>query len=188
MESLNHTLFLWLNAAPDAGLVPVALAMFGGEMLIWALPLMLLAGWLRGGAATRRVMLEVFAAALLALAVNQLIGAIWPHPRPFMIGLGHTLIAHAADPSFPSDHMTLMSVTAASLWLQGWRRAARLWAVMALATAWGRIYLGVHFPFDMLGAIVVAYAVAWFCRRYGAMLLDPAHRLLESIWPRRFRP
>lgn len=184
MEHLNQALFLKLNATADGSFQLFALAYLCGELLIWFLPLMLVAGWLRGSAPTRRVMLEVFLSALLALLVNQIISMIWPHPRPFAIGLGHTLIPHVADPSFPSDHMTLMSVTAASLWLQGWRSAGRLWALMAVLTAWGRIYLGVHFPFDMLGAVLVACIVARLTRQYGAMLLDPLHRALQRRWYR----
>ncbi|MBV8049230.1 MAG: undecaprenyl-diphosphatase, partial [Paludibacterium sp.] len=59
IESLNRALFLSINAAPDAGLISVALGLLCGEMLIWGLPLMLTFGWLRGRAATRRAMLEI---------------------------------------------------------------------------------------------------------------------------------
>lgn len=39
--------------------------------------------------------------AAFALLVNQLIGMVWYHPRPFEIGLGHTLLAHQPETSFP---------------------------------------------------------------------------------------
>lgn len=184
MESLNQTLFLLLNAPANAGTLSVAFAWLCGEGLIWLLPLMLSVGWWRGDAALRRCMLEVLFAAMLALVVNLCIGALWPHPRPFVLGLGRRLIEHAADPSFPSDHVTLMSVTAVSLYLQGWRRSGALWGGMALLTAWARVYLGVHFPFDMLGAVVVAYLVARLCRQYGGVLLDPLHAWLQQGWQR----
>jgi undecaprenyl-diphosphatase len=73
-----------------------------------------------------------------------------------MIGLGHTLIPHVADSSFPSDHLTLWWAVAFSLccseaheWLASlWR----CWASHRL----GAHLPGVHFPLDMLGAIAVA--------------------------------
>ena len=52
---------------------------------------------------------------LVALLVNQLIGLVWQHLRPFMIGLGHSHLAHVADSSFPSDHLTLLWAVAFSL-------------------------------------------------------------------------
>ena len=107
MESLNHTLFLWLNAPEHPNAWVLALAIFFAKHLIWAVPLAISIGWLRGHEGTRKAMLVATAAGVLGLLINQAIGLAWSHPRPFMIGLGHTLIPHAADSSFPSDHLTL---------------------------------------------------------------------------------
>jgi undecaprenyl-diphosphatase len=51
----------------------------------------------------------------LFLLINQVIILLWQHPRPFVIGLGHTYLAHAADSSFPSDHLTLLCIPVSSL-------------------------------------------------------------------------
>ena len=107
MESLNQTLFLWLNAPEHPSALALTLATFLAEQLIWAVPLLIGIGWLRGGEPTRKTMLVASASGLLGLLINQIIGLAWLHPRPFMIGLGHTLIPHVADSSFPSDHLTL---------------------------------------------------------------------------------
>ena len=66
------------------------------------------AGWLRGGNATRKLLLEATAAGLVGRLFAHIIGLAWQHPRPFMVGIGRTLIPHAADSSFPSDHLTLL--------------------------------------------------------------------------------
>ena len=108
MESLNHTFFLWLNAPEHPSALALTLATFFAEQLIWAVPLLIGIGWLRGGEPTRKTMLVASASGLLGLLINQIIGLAWLHPRPFMIGLGHTLIPHVADSSFPSDHLTLL--------------------------------------------------------------------------------
>lgn len=44
MESLNHTLFLWINAPADASATIVWLAMAFAEYAIWLVPLTLVAG------------------------------------------------------------------------------------------------------------------------------------------------
>ena len=107
MESLNQTLFFWLNAPKHPSALALTLAIFFAEQLIWAAPLLIGISWLRGSKATRKTMLIATASGLLGLLINQVIGLVWFHPRPFMIGLGHTLIHHVADSSFPSDHLTL---------------------------------------------------------------------------------
>lgn len=93
----------------------------------------------------------------LALAMNYLIGLAFPHPRPFMIGLGHTLLAHRPESSFPSDHASLMWTVAFGMlvWSRA-RWAGTLAIVLAALTSWARVFLGVHFPFDILGSIGVA--------------------------------
>lgn len=182
MEPLNQALFLWLNAPehPDA---PVAtLAIFLAEWLIWLVPALIGIGWLRGNEDTRKTMLVATASGLLGLLINQIIGLAWSHPRPFMTGLGHTLIPHVADSSFPSDHLTLWWAVAFSLLLQRGRRSAGVTlALLGAPIAWARIYLGVHFPFDMLGAIAVAAFGAWLAWRAAAWYLGPSYRLATRI-------
>ncbi len=83
-------------------------------------------------------------------------GTLWFHPRPFMIPLGHTWISHPADNSFPSDHGTVMFSAAFALLSLRLRAPGLLMLLAALPVAWSRIYLGVHFPLDMVGAALVA--------------------------------
>jgi undecaprenyl-diphosphatase len=160
----------------------LTLAIFLAEQLIWAVPVLIGIGWLRGGEATRKAMLIASASGLLGLLINQIIGLAWLHPRPFMIGLGHTLIPHVADSSFPSDHLTLWWAVAFSLALQrGPRIAGVALAFLGVPIAWARIYLGVHFPFDILGAIAVAAICAWLTLREVRWYLVPSYQLATGI-------
>jgi undecaprenyl-diphosphatase len=189
LEHINQTLFLMINApAHPTGWV-VLLAWFCASGLIWLAPMIMVAGWLRGSDAIRMRMLETALAGLTGLLISQLIGFYWPHPRPFMIGLGHTLISHAADASFPSDHLTLMWSTAFCLLARGATRTAGAWlALLGVPLAWARIYLGVHFPFDMLGALLVSLLSAWLCQKYGPWLLAPVFVRLLKLYRRMFAP
>lgn len=187
MESLNQTLFLWLNAPEHPSALALLVATFFAERFIWAIPLLIGIGWLRGSENTRKVMLVATASGLLGLLVNQLIGLAWTHPRPFMNGLGHTLIPHAADSSFPSDHLTLWWAVAFSLLLQrGPRNAGITLTLLGVPIAWARIYLGVHFPFDMLGAVAVAVFSAWLTVRGAHWYLGAIYRLASDIHRRLF--
>jgi undecaprenyl-diphosphatase len=178
MESLNRTLFLWINA-PEQPAVPwltvsTVLADYG----ILVVPTLLVAGWLWGGTRRRVVMLTATVAGLIGLGINQMIGLIWMHPRPSVIDLGHTFIPHADDSSFPSDHLTLLwSVAFALLRNHDMRPAAAALALFGIPVAWARIYLGVHYPFDMVGALAVALISAWLARALTGWYVSPFYRL-----------
>ena len=177
MEALNQTLFLLINASAQPNSAVVALAMLFGEYAIWLVPATLVLGWLRGNDALRQRLIEASASALLALLAAQIIGVMWPHPRPFMIGLGHTLIVHGADSSFPSDHLTFCWAVAFSLLMHPEaRRAGWVLALIGLPMAWARIYIGVHFPFDIAGAALVSGISAWLCALTGRWFAAPVVR------------
>ena len=189
MQVLNETLFLLLNAPLHPSAAAVLVARFFAEVAIGVVPLGLVAGWLRGGNATRKLMLEAAAAGLVGLLFAQVIGLVWPHPRPFMVGLGRTLIPHAADSSFPSDHLTLLwSITFSWLMHPGLRRAGAVLALLGVPMAWARIYLGVHFPADMAGAAIVAGLSAWLCARQQRWLGGPIFHYVNAVYRRLFGP
>ena len=182
MEDLNHALFLWLNAPEHPSTLLLAIATFFAEYAIWTLPAIIGIGWLRGSEHTRKVLLEATASGLAGLLINQIIGLVWQHPRPFTIGLGHTLIPHAADSSFPSDHLTLMWAVAFSFLMhRSPRLAGMALAFLGLPVAWARIYLGVHFPLDMVGAALVAALSAWLTFREVRLYLPATYNLALQL-------
>ncbi|WP_434633541.1 undecaprenyl-diphosphatase [Chromobacterium sp. CV08] len=181
LEGLNWALFAVLNAPAHPLPALPRLAVFCAEGLIWAIPVGIGLVWLCGGESARKAALAAAMAGLAGLLLNQLIGLAWPHPRPFMIGLGRTLIPHAADSSFPSDHLTLWWSAAFGLLLRpDCRRIGGALAVLGLPMAWARIYLGVHFPLDMAGAAVTALAAAWLAGPRHEPYLEPIYRLALS--------
>ena len=161
LEELNRSLFLLINGPAEPGAAMLMLAKLCGGLLVLAVPLYLALAWLRGGEGRRAPLLEAALACALGFLASAALGVLWPHPRPFMVGLGHQLVAHAANASFPSNHLTGIWSVAFSLLLHRRMRRAGLWlALLGLPVAWARIYLGIHFPLDMAGAALVAAASA----------------------------
>lgn len=164
MEHLNDTLFLSINAGAHPSQFLLLAALF---MASWLVPLAILLFvllWIRKpDHDDRAALVTVTITMLLGLAINQIIGMVYFHPRPFMIGLGHQYLRHPPDNSFPSDHATFLWSLAFALLALG---ALRVWAVLLVAAgtavAWARIYVGVHFPFDMGGSLLVALAAMCF--------------------------
>lgn len=189
MELWNTALFLSLNAGDPPNHIARLLALLFADYAIFLVPLMLVVGWLRGDASRRKLMLEATASGLFALLINQAIGLVWQHPRPFMIGLGHTLVPHVADSSFPSDHLTLLLAIAFTFVISArWLVCGVILLVLALPVAWARIYLGVHFPLDMAGAAVVAAAGAVSCFGLRKLFVEPVFSRAEPIYRWLFAP
>ncbi|MDA8414263.1 MAG: undecaprenyl-diphosphatase [Desulfobacteraceae bacterium] len=159
METINIALFNSINAGSGLGDIPLFLATLLAEYLIWLVPLLLIFIWFRDRTDSGRSRLFLaFFSAMLALGINQLVGLFYQHPRPFMAGLGHTYLSHGADSSFPSDHVTVFCAVGLALCLDRTTRCfGAILGLAALPVAWARIYLGVHFPLDMVGAFGTAF-------------------------------
>jgi undecaprenyl-diphosphatase len=65
-----------------------------------------------------------------------------------------------ADYAFPSGHSTTAFATVAALWLVD-RRLAGIAAVFALVEGFTRVYVGAHYPHDVIGAAVLALPAAY---------------------------
>jgi undecaprenyl-diphosphatase len=166
---LNQALFLKMNALPGTAPWILAIAIFIAKHLIVFIPILLIALWLWGDRHKKEVALQAFVVTLLGLLISQMIGWIWPSPRPFMLGLGHAWLAHAPNYSFPSDHATIFACVACTLFFQQERKLAWLICLMGIGVAWSRVYLGIHFPLDILGGILLG-----FC----------ANKLVTKVWVR----
>ncbi|MBC8751301.1 undecaprenyl-diphosphatase [Paraburkholderia sp. WC7.3g] len=156
LEALNQALFLMINGTASTPAWQVGTALVIADYLIWLIPLLLVGIWLSGDERQRGLAIRACVVAMLGVGANQLIGMVWQHPRPFMIGLGHTFLPHAPDSSFPSDHATVFAGVALTLLLGGMRRLGGLTLLIGTTVAWARVFLGVHFPLDMIGAVAVA--------------------------------
>lgn len=95
------------------------------------------------------------------LIVDDVVKPFFERARPFEVMAIQLIDARPASPSFPSGHaaMAAAGALAAGRMLPG--SAWMLWAV-ALLIATSRVYLGVHWPSDVVAGLVVGFAIAWF--------------------------
>lgn len=179
LTTLDWTIFSWINGT--AGLVPwwdmLMVAVAEGTPAVMAGVLAAL--WLWPGVerpVRRQVVLLAVLAQLVALGLGLLPSFLYYRPRPYMVQDVAVLVTARPAPSFPSDHITMHAAVAAVL--GGWHRAlgVGLWLLTAGAM-YARVYVGVHFPADVLAGAVfggTTGTLAWQARS----LLRPLTRRL----------
>jgi undecaprenyl-diphosphatase len=153
---INH----FARATPWLHAVVLAYASYGVAMFAG----LLVAGW---WVARRSNQPQLMAAALcagaatvLAVALNQPIVAAVARGRPYSAHTDLLILAHrSADASFPSDHATMAGAAAAGLWLVS-RLLGAIAAVGAITMAFARVYIGAHYPADVLAGLLLGAVVA----------------------------
>lgn len=185
MFKLDSELFLLLNAGPTPNGTVASLAIFITRFVVLLVPIYVVGLWLAGGGRNRQTAISLVIALGMAIVMSYAIGLIAFRPRPFMVGLGSALVEHRESSSFPSNHALAFAVCAAVLFLIRRNRAAWVTTGLGILVAWSRIYVGVHYPLDMVGSVAVAVLAAmaslWIMARHGAQLLAMAERAQRRI-------
>ena len=168
---MNDRIFSWMHHT--AGHLPWldAVMIVLANDIVWVMLALLVFFWLTGREHNQRIVFGAGLTIALALAADKLISPLVNHPRPFVALAFQPLIPHAADPSFPSSHATFAFAAAFALWF-GKRKWGTVLIAMAVLTGAARVYVGVHYPADILGAAVLGLlcSVAVHLGRTG---LDP---------------
>ena len=103
--------------------------------------------------------------AVLPMAVKVVVA----RPRPTVEHL-----SHLSSLSFPSEHTTqaagiylTIAIMLSQSLKRGWREAAiALSVLIALAVAWSRVYLGVHYPTDVAAGLLLGWGWALLVFHY----------------------
>ncbi|MFG3202082.1 phosphatase PAP2 family protein [Streptomyces sp. NPDC048192] len=149
---LNTPLALWTNAG---------LGVFAVLMVV---------GWWnarRRDAHAMTLALAAPVAVVVAFAVAEVAKKLVAEVRP-CYSMPHDYFIDACptrtDYAFPSGHSTTAFATVAALWLLD-RRLSAVAAVFAFFEGFTRVYLGDHYPHDVIGAAVLALPVAYLASR-----------------------
>ena len=150
------------------------LIIFGAKYLVFSLPLLLVWLWRKLPAHRLEIAISLTLTGLIALALIQIAGAIYDHPRPFAVKNIVPLVSHGNDNGFPSEHATYAASLAAIIY--GYRRRWGIAAIgIAILVGISRVLADVHYPIDILAGLIIGAAAGclavWLARRICASLL-----------------
>jgi undecaprenyl-diphosphatase len=103
-----------------------------------------------------RPVLEIGAVLVLAFAAAIGLEHLSRELRPFQSHQVHQLIAHDGGVSLPSDHATAAFAIAVAVGVFLHRRWGLVLTVAAVVIGLSRVWVGVHYPGDILAAVVIA--------------------------------
>jgi undecaprenyl-diphosphatase len=152
LEKIHATQHLELDA------IAIALTQFGRGKVIVVITILIsiFLAWRKNWQSVGYLLITILGSGILNLGAKLFFRrdrpALWESPLP------------EVDFSFPSGHamlsMTLVATLATLIKQSHWRSLFLFCGVMvAIAIGWTRLYLGVHYPSDILGGW--ALAIAW---------------------------
>jgi membrane-associated phospholipid phosphatase len=154
----------------------------------WAVPVVAIATlglWLFARPGSSRKWKLACASALasagLALLINQLIAQVWHRARPFADHPSAQVWGNRShDPSFPSDHASAAFAIAFAVFLFD-RIVGSIFLAAAVLIGAGRVFIGVHYPADVLAGCLVGLASAVLVARLARPVMARVVRLIERV-------
>ena len=160
MSEFDRGVFVWVVEHRVGWLDPIfiALSIVGYAGLIWVALAPALALWTKRRILTTTAFTAgcVWASDLTAVAIKALV----ERPRPVStVPEADPIFGGTLGSSFPSGHAATAFAGAVILAALV-RRAIPLLLTLAVLIAFSRVYLGVHYPLDVLGGAAIGTAVA----------------------------
>ncbi|PEA55622.1 undecaprenyl-diphosphatase [Bacillus pseudomycoides] len=128
---------------------------FLAEYMVYILGLIIIVYWFTGSRKGRMMVIQAMIAFVIAEVIGKIAGKFYFNYQPFAVFPDvNKLVDHAVDNSFPSDHTILFFSICFSLCLVR-KKTGWLWLILAFCVAISRIWVGVHYPFDVvIGALI----------------------------------
>jgi undecaprenyl-diphosphatase len=156
---MNETLFLYINSFAGKSHILDLFFIISAK----AMPYIFIGieVWLYFIAKRKKEAIFAFYSVVLAIIISKTIGVFYYHNRPFVDNLGVQLIQHKADSSFPSDHTTFLFAIAFSYLFFKLKNLVVISLILAFLGGIARVYVGVHYPFDIMGGIFVGFVASF---------------------------
>ncbi len=163
MQNLDTKLFQAINSLAEKSQFWDRVFVFGSKYAVLIFALILAIYFFK----SRKIFWAAGISALLSRGIfTEVIRFIYDRPRPFVALENVKLLIekNGSEPSFPSGHAAFLFAIALAVFLFD-RKIGAILTVVALIFSVARIYTGVHYPFDILGGLLIALVSVFLVRK-----------------------
>jgi undecaprenyl-diphosphatase len=172
---MNLKLFLIINGWAGHWPILDALMVFCAHYLIYVMVAIVFGYALFGYRRWRDMALvSIITAGVARFVVAEIIRLFYQHarPDPAVLTKLQLLIPRDFESSFPSGHTIFVFALATIVYFHN-KRAGRWFFAMAALVGFARVYVGVHWPYDIVGGIVLGILTAWVCDKIYRKFFKP---------------
>ena len=171
MESLDHTIFLDINNGITNPVFDVFFPTLRDLTYVFWFTLIVYFLLKKERKLALLITIGIIAGAVLTYPVKFLIDRARPYDQ---IETARVLTPLEHDPSFPSGH-TEMSFLAATVVSRVHTEYSKYLYAFSIIVALSRIYVGVHFPGDVIGGVIIGIIV-------GKLIITLAQKKKNIFW------
>ena len=183
VASFLALLILVLDLHPAVNEIMILLTDFGREVF-WPITIIIL--FVLGGWTGKKTAVVIAISMLVLIPLEELAKEIVARPRP-VIPASDFLISADKDYAFPSGHAVIVSVgaTGALMLFRGTPRrfvVSTILAIEAALVCLSRIYVGGHYPLDVIGGILLGVGISLIfvgVEKHIEFLFMPLKKLLK---------
>lgn len=178
---MNMELFRIINNFANKNMILDKVMIFFSKdvsyMFMAVTAIVFILGIIKKNSNTRKAVFSTFVITVINLFLNFIMGSINYEDRPFVDNKVNLLVPHVADSSFPSDHAT--GTISIALGLEKYNKIfSTILTILSLIVGFSRIYVGNHYPMDVIGAYVIVIVTNYI---YNFKLRDKVEKLYEIV-------
>lgn len=175
--NLDVYIFYMINSGLNNSFFNILMPLIAnlGLYSVWILICILLA--IFGGKKGRNVALICFIAIVIGYFSAEILKIIFAKPRPFEVLTGVNLFGIETEYSFPSTHATEVFIGCTII---GKKYGHIIpFICLAVLVSISRVYVGVHYPSDILGGALLGLGISFLILHYEANILKLKNRLIH---------
>ena len=167
--ALNKSVFLVLTSLWSINIIRPFIFLFA-DAPIFILPLFLVWFWIfyttKKNQSWKEKLLLIFYATVVAIILNMIIQKFVHMDRPevFAKSVGHLLLNHVPDASFPSDHASVGIAFATALFLFDYASIGYIVLPLIIIMLFSRVIGGIHWPLDIFGWTIIGIVSAFLIK------------------------